>query len=584
MMRPLASHSGIRTLLRVLLAVGAVRCQDFNIPQSWRKPTSSLSLAQRVSLASNAISPLVTSINPSNGTNYELNTWQSAGLLASIAQLDYVSGAQNNHELVQQSVSAFQSSHLAFFDSQLPRNVTSDPLMWGLAAYYGARAYNDTVLLDTSKSIWSSVQTYVVSAQNGASGTQATKNGTFSASCLSNSNYTSAGAVFWQATIPNNYMSNAETVGAYVALSAHLWEATRDTEYLDSAAQSAQFMYNYLYSNELQIIWDTFDLKACTVSQLNWTYNQGFLMEGLSILSSAPVISNTTWTSLLRTLVSSTTLFPAWTSPNGTNAGVLIEASNINPRVNSVLFDYRNVFINALLEIWARIPSNDPMAAFIEAFVIVQFNALQDLAYNHDTYSPVWTGPQLPQMVPWGQLAAIPVLSAAIKMAPSPTSNGTATSTPSSPAATSGAASSSSGSLSGGAIAGIVIGAGGVLALVAASVILVRRHKRQRASEENEQQAAVQPFMPSAVYRQPAGTAESVRQLPADYSRKDRHGYGSGQRYVGSPLLTVPDSEEPPSALPTGGQATSTDFLYEVIEQVMDRMRGREEPPAYTGQ
>ncbi|KZV69472.1 hypothetical protein PENSPDRAFT_753335 [Peniophora sp. CONT] len=579
----------------LLVSTRVAQCQDFNVPTSWRKPTSALSLTERVSLAQNAGSSLANLINPSNGTNYALNTWQSANVLGSIAQLDYVSGSQNNHDLVRQSIAAFQSSHPAFFDSQVPRNVTSDPLMWGLSAFYGSRAYNDTNLLNTAIFIWSSVQTYVVNAQDAASGTHPTKNGTFSPSCLSNANYTSAGAVFWKATTLDDYTSNAETVGAYVALSAHLWEATSNATYLKSAEQSALFMYTYLYSNTAQIIQDTFDLKACTASQLQWTYNQGFLMEGLSILSTAPIVTDSTWESLLKILVGSTIPFPAWTSPNGTNAGVLIEGQvNFGSKAEYSAFQLqKDVFIGALLEIWSRIPSSDPMATFIEAFMNVQFNALQDLASNHNTYSPVWTGPQLPQIVPWGRLAAMPVLSAAVRMAPNSSSNAngstTTTSTPSSPASSSSSAPrepSPSRSLPGGAIAGIVIGVVGGIILVIASVVLARRHKKRLATEEKERQDSVQPFVGSTAHRPPIGTGRTVENLPVGHARKERDGYGSGQVYVGSPLLSVPESVEPVTAsVSVGRTPTSEGFLHELIEQVMDRIvRGHEEPPPYTGQ
>ena len=45
---------------------------------------------------------------------------------------------------------------------------------------------------------------------------------------------------------------------------------------------------------------------------------------------------------------------------------------------------------------------------------------------------------------------------------------------------------------------------------------------------------------------------------------------------------SVPSSGPDPTSNPLAGPARS-DFLNEIIEQVIDRMRGREEPPAYVG-
>ncbi|KZV69502.1 hypothetical protein PENSPDRAFT_482236 [Peniophora sp. CONT] len=558
-------------MVHVQLLVSAVAQGDeYTIPSNWRKPAFSLPPSQRTSIAQIAINTLTNTIDINNGTNSALNTWQSANVLADIAQLDYVSNTKENHILVQQSVAAFRNGHPAFFDTQIPRNVTSDPLMWGLAAFYGARAYNDTGLLATSISVWSLVQQYVVDDQDTASGTQPTdKNGTFRTNCSSNIN---AGAVFWQATSPDDYTTNAETVGAYVALSAHLWEATGNKTYLDSAEQSAQFMYTHMYTDDLQIIQDTFDLATCTVTgQLEWTYNQGFFMEGLSFLSNAPLATNSTWTSLLRTL----------------------EATNFDPSQNLVVFNYRNVFIRALLEIWSRTSSSDPMASFIEAFVAVQFNALQDLASDDNTnYSPVWTGPPLPVMAPWGQLAAVPVLNAAVHMALhlSNTNNSAkGVPTPTPIAAPSGApssgsnASNASESLSSSAIAGIITGllAGAILA--SALVVSVRRYKRHIASDEKEWQLAVhvQPFESSALYQQPAETEGASERVQMGSEREHIRGHDAGED-VERPLSTLPDRVQPPIPSPSAARAPNEGFIDELAEQVLERIRRREEPPAYS--
>ncbi|KZV69503.1 hypothetical protein PENSPDRAFT_482316 [Peniophora sp. CONT] len=527
----------ITALIYVQLPIVAMaQDQNFPIPSEWRNHSFSPSTPQIISVAQNAVNALAETVNStSNGTNYALDTWQSANVLASIAQFDYVSGTTTNHNLVRQSFTAFQSSHPVFFASHdPPHNVTSDPLMWGLAAFHSYRAYNDSDLLEIATSIWSSMQEYVVTAQDVNSGTPSKRNGTLPTNCPLNTPDTSVGAVFWSATNPGDYTSTGETVGAYVALSAHLWEATNNTDYLDSADQSAQFMYTHMYSDHSQVIQHTFDV-------LKW----------LTVLSAAPPPANSKWASmLLQRLVEITVTSSFWTTPNdNSTAGILFEASTQNATQNSRSFNYRNIFIGALLEIWLRTDRSRSMAAFIEAFIAVQFNALQDLAFNNGTYSPIWTSPAPPEaeLLPWGQLAAIPVLNAAFKIVSNsspPTSSSTGAPSPTSSAPSGDPsfgsdASSSSRSLSGGAIAGIVIGSVGGFVLMVASVFLALRYKRRLSKER---QVTYPSFVPSAMYRQPAEMTGAVGLLPAEYSWEDEHGYGSGQRY-----LTEKDSAAEPS-------------------------------------
>ena len=59
--------------------------------------------------------------------------------------------------------------------------------MWALAAFYGSRAYNDTGLLAIAEGIWNSVQAYVVTADDAATGKQPSKNVTFPVHCIANS-------------------------------------------------------------------------------------------------------------------------------------------------------------------------------------------------------------------------------------------------------------------------------------------------------------------------------------------------------------------------------------------------------------
>ncbi|VDB83068.1 unnamed protein product [Peniophora sp. CBMAI 1063] len=543
---------------------------NFSIPNGWRNGTS-LTLDSLIPLAQNAVNSVKPLTDSTNGTNYALDTWQSANLLASISQLDYVSGSKDHYDLVYKSISAFQGSHPMFFDSQILRNTTSDPLMWALAAFYGWRAYNDAALQDIAVEVWNQVQASVVVNQTiSDSGTLQTKdNSTFETGCSSVMHKTLRGAVLQHMTDPSNAESKARTVGAYVALSAHLWNSTQDSRYYTAANDSIQFIHDNLYSNSSHTIQDTFDLSSCQVQDPHqWTINQGFLIEGLSVLISA---SDSTWTSLFQTLVQSSTNSSEWT--NGT--GVINEPSlqqdptKQDPTQDSAHFTYKNALINALLETWSwqsQASNSDTMnmAKYVKAFVDVQFNALRNLStLNNGSYPPVWTSESpLNTQVPWGQLAALPVLNAEVLFANRlSAASGPATSTSSTSPTPSGAppsgshASTSSRSLHGGAIAGIVVGAIAGAALLVVAAFLARRYKR-RAAERKDREVRIRTFNPSAMYRQ-REDAGAAGELPVGHIVKDRHGYGSGQTYVGTPPLGDLDGMKPLAPSPFTEKATA---------------------------
>ena len=58
--------------------------------------------------------------------------------------------------------------------------------MWGLAAVYGARAYNDSSLLKEAIAVWNVAYVYAVSVQDGTLGTQDTRNVSFVIDCVAN--------------------------------------------------------------------------------------------------------------------------------------------------------------------------------------------------------------------------------------------------------------------------------------------------------------------------------------------------------------------------------------------------------------
>ncbi|KZV62619.1 hypothetical protein PENSPDRAFT_242590 [Peniophora sp. CONT] len=565
----------------LLFVAGLVLGQDFSIPPDWRKPNSSRLRPERLSIAQAAIGSLVSAINTTDGTtNPTMDVWTYANIPAAIAQHDYISGTQTNHELVSNIIKGFRNTHdPAYFNSSLPlQEVTAESLAWGLAAIYGYRAYNDGDMLNAAIDVLNVASVYTVSSTDGANGTQHTRSVSFPVSCAANGgNVSSAGAVFWKAVDPTDLGCNGETVGAYVALAMHLWELTGQTRYLDVAHPSANFIYTHMYSQSSHIVTDTYNIGGCSGNSLAWTYNQGFFLEGLSILSLSPVSDASTWSNLLQTLVVSTVKTAPWITSNSQYAGVLAESDSNDPTVFSEAWVFRVAFTRGLYEVWSRANSSSPMANLIQAFMMVQYNALLDLAsQNEDLYSPIWTGPSLQTRVPWGQLSALDVLNAAINMSSASTSTSSSIGTTTSPTATSTPSTTTSAptpkTLSEGVIAGIAIGVAAVfVALVAGCVVWLMRRRRRGEPEgaiaPTSRDDDVAPFPPGLPVIQ-----QHEDMLSPAYAGKNRSGYGYGSSSSGATASTaqVSTSAEEESRLAE---------LSRLIQQVRAELHSP--PPSY---
>ncbi|KAI0094127.1 hypothetical protein BDY19DRAFT_1564 [Irpex rosettiformis] len=218
--------------------------------------------------------------------------------------------------------------------------------------------------------------------------------------------------MFYIANNVNNTVVNSETVGTFLALSAHLYEQTQDAQYLPAAQLSASFVTPVLYDGNA--IRDGITLGTCDAANDFWTSNSGVVIEGLSILAS----THSTYTSRLNSLISATIPYSRWTNVSD---GVIIEGptSAADANSNGATFGFKAILVRGLYEAYSRIPSNSSEASFIQSFIIVQLNALTDLSSvtGSNLYSPKWEGPPPTQLLPWGQLAAVDVLNAAVGLA-----------------------------------------------------------------------------------------------------------------------------------------------------------------------
>ncbi|KAI0083161.1 hypothetical protein BDY19DRAFT_998793 [Irpex rosettiformis] len=113
---------------------------------------------------------------------------------------------------------------------------------------------------------------------------------------------------------------NGETTAAFMALSAHLYEQTLIPQYLSAATLSADFVINHLYGGKIKP--DGINVQSCSLSLTLITYNSGFMVGGLSVLT--PASGSSGYSSFLLKLILTAVIYPHWIN---TANGVKIEGA-----------------------------------------------------------------------------------------------------------------------------------------------------------------------------------------------------------------------------------------------------------------
>ncbi|KAI0090053.1 hypothetical protein BDY19DRAFT_992295 [Irpex rosettiformis] len=398
--------------LLLLISLGfflqLAEAQSFTVPSKWRKPTTTLSRQDRLTLVNGLLDTVHPALNTTTGMFQGLSVPQTANMLCALSIGDRISNSTSSKDVVLQSLNTTFGRAPNIVTLRSPQ-LNSDAAVWGLAAIYSYKAYNDQSSLRFAQSMWAQVNRYMVTTDDATAGSHPEKTAAFPSTCNGASN---AGAVFYIANNVNNTVVNSETVGTFLALSAYLYEQTQNVQYLSAAELSASFVTTVLYDGNA--IRDGITLGTCDTVNDFWTSNSGVVIEGLSILAS----THSTYTSRLNSLISATIPYSRWTNVSD---GIIIEGptSAADANSNGATFGYKAILVRGLYEAYSRIPSNSTEASFIQSFITVQLNALTDLSSvtGSNLYSPKWEGPPPTQLLPWGQLAAVDVLNAAVGLA-----------------------------------------------------------------------------------------------------------------------------------------------------------------------
>ncbi|CAL1708144.1 unnamed protein product [Somion occarium] len=432
-----------------------VSAQSFAVPGAWNVTRSSASKAERAAIAQAVIDTLIPQYNSNSGLVDSLVFYQNAELISAISFHDIITGNKTYSDVVARNIETVMQRQPGFVSLSVSchatdfggRTFNNDPATWGVAAFHAYRAYGNNNFLDAATSVWNEVNAFVVSRDNAASGSHPMKNVTFKPFCNSHS---VAGGVFDSSSDPNNMDISADTIG----LSAYLFEETK---------------------NSTGILHHSLDLTACGSDMQQLSYQSGLYMQSLIVYANTTNDANLT--SVVNTLA-----FDAASASWTTSQGVILEGS---PDTKSGWSDFKGIFIRALHEVWSRGSKDTDAAKFIQSYVTVQYNALLNYARAGNQYSPNWLGPPTPNLVPWGQLAALDVLNAAIDMDISPSETTASSDTPSTNddgnSDTTGDHSSSIKTIIGATVGGVAFL---VILISIVALILRRRRRRWRSNQQ----------------------------------------------------------------------------------------------------
>ncbi|KAK7688628.1 hypothetical protein QCA50_008166 [Cerrena zonata] len=409
-------------ILLILLPVVLISrslAQDYSIPLQWVNTTSSLSRNDRIKLSSDVLETLDPLYSSINGTIPALQFFENADLFIATTIYDSLAASESNR--------VASRGRFSFITGQLaPETLAFGvDLVWGIAAIEAFKAYNDTYFLDNAVAIWQTYSPSVITQSDADLGRYGRNDATFPSTC---NGYSNAGGVLLISNITNPSLIIGTTgTGNYMGLSAHLFNLTNQQMYHDAAQLSMTFIRSHLLNytdNGTIVLHPYFELIPCQpiggdVSSLN----SGVYLEALSTFAYATnndTLMQEYGSNFLIHLDDSNDdsdranqfalnamKFSPWNSENGV---VREDPSNLNAGA-----PLRGALMRGLYRHWTHSPKDSEIAKVIKAFLLVQYNNLQNnVQFNTSRYSPDWKGPPMPSLIPRGQLNALDVLNFAI--------------------------------------------------------------------------------------------------------------------------------------------------------------------------
>ncbi|KAF7305750.1 TKL/TKL-ccin protein kinase [Mycena chlorophos] len=194
------------------------------------------------------------------------------------------------------------------------------------------------------------------------------------------------------------------TTGTFFVLSALLFEATQQPKYFLQATESLTFLENQLFLERETRLLNSLDCTKCLAQEDQLPDNYGVFIEGLAIwydINKDPAVQT-----LLNDLIHAAIMSPAWQGEDGIIAWGPNKSGSIN-------------LIHGLDTAYKRSATSSGLRGVIEQYLVVQYNAIVDLATfpGTDIYGR-WIGPASLDFSGEHQVVAAGALLAATTLLP----------------------------------------------------------------------------------------------------------------------------------------------------------------------
>ncbi|KAK7025998.1 hypothetical protein VNI00_015829 [Paramarasmius palmivorus] len=446
-----------------------VKAQE--ISSTWKKPSISIPPLQQRAIAEAALDEAINNLGPNGqfGDDYII----AGNLYSQMAEFDLATGGTKYRDVLKGYFNFAQAGRAKFADSQVCRpSQIQNGLAYGYAAARAYVAYRDETFLNFAVDSWSFGNLWTITqsdAQRGHIAVIAVKTFDLGKECRG---ATVAGGTFANQTPDDPLVFTDTTACVFTSfhlsqqpsrdlhVSALLAEATLNQTYSDAALLSCSFVKNQLYSsgNFAGAIF-VGQNDSCVVNQDQRPSHAGLFIEGLGVLSA--VVQDQSLDSLLQEVIPLSIVDPAW---QGTD-GIIAQGGDKTGDL---------YMVRGMRAVLARNRVSTNLAAYMKAYMAVQYNAVLDIG-NNNIYGQSWVPGSSSTFDPVGQTNAVAVFVDALSI------NLTSVTNPPNPQAAPTPTHGKS-SVSIGAVVGSVVG-GTVLAVVVISAYVLRRRRRTQEKD-----------------------------------------------------------------------------------------------------
>ncbi|KAK7014800.1 hypothetical protein VNI00_019251 [Paramarasmius palmivorus] len=380
------------------------------IPTGWENTTITISLAERISLASDAIELAFVKIpapNPNGMTESALYSEMADFDILTIKKTQFrdrllsILGETNDDNdpfLSGQYRFLFLGCRLMQPATFSFKRVCRSYCYAALRAY---TAYKNPLFLQRAGLAWDWASRYTL---NDDENQNISRNFSIPQQCFNRD--LNGGTFNQKADGVNDSILGKSTLWSLLVSSIFADVNRSNQTYLDSAQRAFSFIQNQLITNDF-IVQDGIDVKSCNITNHTVPGNSGLTIEGATTLSLLQPADSAVNDSLTK-LVSSAILNPEWHSVTGvlkSGGGSYTDNQAAGSMVRA-------------LSVWYSTASASALKNVVEGYISAQYNTVIGKAKDPQSaiYAPDWNGPPSDNYKSNAQASAITVLLAGIRL------------------------------------------------------------------------------------------------------------------------------------------------------------------------